>query len=147
MPIIQPRFIRWRDAPDYLGMCKSLFGAEVRPYLVEIPIGRRGVAFDRLDLDAWADRHKADNGRPTKNRLSSWEAQGASPAKTTVHRASTKDGKGNNSPPGLEKARKNGRSNDSSQKSPSAKGKRKRETVDEVIAMCMHMAEGSIAKK
>jgi hypothetical protein len=63
---IQPRLIRLRDAPHYLGMDPNRFNAEVRPYLVEIPIGRQGIAFDRLDLDAWVDQYKDRNGRPGK---------------------------------------------------------------------------------
>ena len=51
MPIV-PRLIRHRDAPAYLGMDRNRFDAEVRPFLTEIPIGDRGIAFDRLDLDA-----------------------------------------------------------------------------------------------
>ena len=56
-----PRLLRYRDAPRYLGMDRNRFDAEVRPYLVVIPIGERGIAFDRLDLDAWADHHKASD--------------------------------------------------------------------------------------
>ncbi len=63
---VLPRLIRQRDAPGYLGMDPNRFNAEVRPYLVEIPIGRQGVAFDRLDLDAWVDQYKDRNGRPGK---------------------------------------------------------------------------------
>lgn len=48
--MIVPRFIRFRDAPTYLGMDKDRFNAEVRPYLIEIPIGKQGIAFDRLTL-------------------------------------------------------------------------------------------------
>ncbi len=59
-----PRLIRFRDAPTYLGMDRNRFNLEVRPYLTEIPIGAQGVAFDRLDLDAWADDYKSRNGRP-----------------------------------------------------------------------------------
>ncbi len=59
-----PRLIRLRDAPYYLGMDRNRFNAEVRPSLTEIPIGKQGVAFDRLDLDAWADDYKRRNGRP-----------------------------------------------------------------------------------
>jgi hypothetical protein len=47
-----------RDAPAYLGMDRTVFNQEVRPHLTEIPIGAQGIAFDRLDLDAWADQHK-----------------------------------------------------------------------------------------
>ena len=63
---IPPRLIRLRDAPGYLGMDPNTFNAEVRPYLVEIPIGKQGLAFDRLDLDAWVDQYKNRNGRPGK---------------------------------------------------------------------------------
>jgi hypothetical protein len=50
-----PRFIRLRDAPSYLGMDKNRFNRDVRPLLPAIPIGTQGIAFDRLDLDSWAD--------------------------------------------------------------------------------------------
>ena len=56
---ILPRFIRFRDAPTYLGMDRNRFNAEVRGSLTEIPIGIQGVAFDRLELDAWAEQHKS----------------------------------------------------------------------------------------
>ncbi len=59
-----PRFFRLRDAPAYLGMDRNRFNAEVRPYLTEIPIGEQGIAFDRLELDAWADDYIRRNGRP-----------------------------------------------------------------------------------
>jgi hypothetical protein len=32
--------------------------------VVEIPIGKQGVAFDRLDLDAWAGEYRAREGCP-----------------------------------------------------------------------------------
>ena len=69
-----PRFIRFRDAPFYLGMDRNRFNAEVRPYLTKIPIGSRGIAFDRLELDAWVDDYKSRNGRPAK-RSSIWDAE------------------------------------------------------------------------
>jgi predicted DNA-binding transcriptional regulator AlpA len=56
---INPRLIRLRDAPFYLGMDKNRFCAEVRPHVVEIRIGKQGVAFDRFDLDAWVDQYIA----------------------------------------------------------------------------------------
>ena len=65
---ILPRLIRLRDAPRYLGMDPNRFNAEVRPLLVEIPIGKQGIAFDRLDLDAWVDQYKDRNGRPGKRK-------------------------------------------------------------------------------
>ena len=61
-----PRLIRLRDAPGYCGMDVNRFNAEVRPDVPEIPIGTQGVAFDRLDLDAWVDQYKERNGRPGK---------------------------------------------------------------------------------
>ena len=63
---ILPRLIRLRDAAHYLGMDPNRFNAEVRPYLTTIPIGRQGIAFDRIDLDAWVDEYKSRNGRPGK---------------------------------------------------------------------------------
>ena len=62
-----PRLIRLRDAAFYLGMDRNRFNAEVRPFLTEIPIGRQGIGFDRLDLDAWVDDYKSRNGRPASH--------------------------------------------------------------------------------
>jgi len=52
-----PRFIRAKQAPAYLGMCRAVFDAEVRPHVREFPIGKQGVGFDRFELDAWADAY------------------------------------------------------------------------------------------
>ncbi len=62
--LFQPRLIRLRDAPFYLGMDRNRFSREVRPYLTEIPIGKQGIAYDRLELDAWVEEYKICNGRP-----------------------------------------------------------------------------------
>lgn len=62
--MILPRLIRQRDAPDYLGMDRNRFDQEVRPQLTEVPIGARGVAFDRYEIDAWVDDYIAAHGRP-----------------------------------------------------------------------------------
>jgi hypothetical protein len=68
-----PRIIRLRDAPDYLGMDRNRFNRLVRPTLVVIPIGKQGIAFDRLDLDDWADQYKSRNGRPAAERRKPWD--------------------------------------------------------------------------
>jgi len=71
-----PRLIRFRDVPNYLGMDRNRFNAEVRPALTEIPIGQQGIAFDRLELDAWVDDYVSRNGRPGRllgERL--WDAK------------------------------------------------------------------------
>jgi hypothetical protein len=70
--VILPRFIRLRDAPTYLGVDRNRFNAEIRPTLTEIPIGVQGVAFDRLDLDAWADDYIRRNGRAPGRKGDSW---------------------------------------------------------------------------
>jgi len=57
-----PRLIRLRDAPAYLGMNKNYFNAHVRRSIPEISIGKRGIAFDRLDLDAWVMHYKQCSG-------------------------------------------------------------------------------------
>ncbi len=72
-----PRFVRLRDAPAYLGMDKNRFNREVRPHLTVIPIGTQGIAFDRVELDAWVDEYKNRNGRPAaqSERRESWETE------------------------------------------------------------------------
>ncbi len=76
-PRLVPRFIRMRDAPAYLGMDKNRFNRDVRPTLAAIPIGTQGIAFDRLDLDSWADDHKSRNGHPAAQpeREKLWETK------------------------------------------------------------------------
>jgi hypothetical protein len=75
-PIVLPRLLRFRDAPHYLGMDRNRFNAEVRPYITNIPIGRQGIAFDRLELDAWADQYKSRNGRPGRSQGERpWDAE------------------------------------------------------------------------
>ena len=59
-----PRLIRMKDAPAYLGMNRNYFNQVVRPHLTKIRIGRQGIAFDRLDLDAWVEHHKTCSGLP-----------------------------------------------------------------------------------
>ena len=44
-----PRLIRHHAAPGYLGVDRNRFDAEVRPSLTEVPIGSRGIAFDRIE--------------------------------------------------------------------------------------------------
>ena len=76
-PAPQPRVIRFKDAPAYLGMDRNRFNAEVRPFITAVPIGKQGVAFDRLELDAWFEDYKSRNGRPGQpkgERL--WDAKG-----------------------------------------------------------------------
>ena len=68
-PHITPRFIRLRDAPQFFGMDKNRFNAEIRPFLREIRIGRQGRAFDRLDMEAAADYYKQTHSyRPPTDR-------------------------------------------------------------------------------
>jgi predicted DNA-binding transcriptional regulator AlpA len=70
---ILPRLLRLRDVPAYLGMDRNRFNAEVRPYVTAIPIGRQGIAFDRLELDAWVDDYVSCNGRPAARRRKPWD--------------------------------------------------------------------------
>jgi hypothetical protein len=71
---LQPRVVRFRDAPAYLGMDRNRFNAEVRPFLSEVPIGTQGIAFDRLELDAWFEDYKSCNGRPAQKGEHAWDA-------------------------------------------------------------------------
>ena len=68
-----PRFVRLRDAPSYLGMNRNRFNTEVRHYLTNIPIGQQGIAFDRLELDAWVEEYISRNGRPAAERRKPWD--------------------------------------------------------------------------
>lgn len=75
-PGILPKLIRLRDVPTYLGMDKNRFNCEVRPSLITIRIGKQGIAFDRLDLDAWAEYTKQRSGRPAASnlrRMQTWD--------------------------------------------------------------------------
>lgn len=40
-------------------MCRDVFNKNVRPYVREFPIGQRGIGFDRIELDQWADAYIA----------------------------------------------------------------------------------------
>lgn len=53
-----PRFIRMSQAPAYLGMCRRVFNQEARPHLTEVRIGKQGIAFDREELDRFAEQYK-----------------------------------------------------------------------------------------
>ena len=61
-----PRLIRMKDAPRYVGMDRHRFNEDVRPYLTEIPMGTQGIAFDRLEIDAWVEDYIKRNGRRPK---------------------------------------------------------------------------------
>ena len=71
---ITPRLLRLRDAPRYLGMDRNRFNDEVRPHVMEVPIGKQGVAFDRVELDAWVEQYKSRNGRPARPKgMRKWD--------------------------------------------------------------------------
>ncbi len=72
---MQQRVIRLRDAPQYCGMDRNRFNAEIRPNLTEIPIGKQGIGFDRLEIDAWIDEYVACNGRPAQTGELTWDAR------------------------------------------------------------------------
>ena len=69
MPQIQPRLIRFRDAPAYCGMSESFFNSRIRPLIaIEIVDGSKFLAFDRLDLDDAIDEYKRLYGNPKDNQ-------------------------------------------------------------------------------
>jgi len=49
-------------------MNKNSFNKLVRPRVRTVTIGERGVAFDRLELDAWAEEYCRCNGRPAPKK-------------------------------------------------------------------------------
>ena len=71
-----PRILRLRDVPAYLGMDRNRFNADVRPSLTEIPIGEQGIAFDRVELDAWIDEYISLHGRQARsNGAAQWQGR------------------------------------------------------------------------
>lgn len=71
---ITPRLIRLKNAPKYVGATKNVFNKTIRPYLTTIRIGRRGIAFDRLEIDAWIEQNKGRGGkRPNNGGNSLWD--------------------------------------------------------------------------
>ncbi|OQW79306.1 MAG: hypothetical protein BVN35_02065 [Proteobacteria bacterium ST_bin11] len=94
--MILPKLIRQRDAPAYLGMSEPIFNEMVRPYVTEISMGR-SVFYDRLDLDAWADKFKAANGKPGKPMEElSWQNQPPALERKATSGTSTKPSRASN---------------------------------------------------
>lgn len=93
---ILPRFIRVTMAPAYLGMCRNEFNRTVRPHLREIPIGKQGKAFDRIEMDEWAtayaNRHDIDKSVHTSNDINrSVERRGNARGKKLWHAKQSRD--------------------------------------------------------
>lgn len=65
---LQPRVIRLKEAPRYLGMDIHRFNSDVRPYVTEVRIGIHGVGFDRFDLDHWFEQYKSRSVRSITSR-------------------------------------------------------------------------------
>lgn len=136
MPDVQPRFIRMGKAPAYLGMCRRVFNQDARPFLREITIGKQGIAFDRVELDRFADeyaeRMAIDKAAPAGNdspRSERRHSNGASSLwgkkQSPASRSKTASGTSTKSSAGLAEfeaalaqARAQTRSNSSSRASP-----------------------------
>lgn len=99
-----PRLIRFRDAPEYLGMDRNRFNSQVRPYVIEIPIGTQGIAFDRLDLDAWVEDYKSRSGRLTGTNSRSMELWDAKERQASLKEAKSGILKSKSSEAAFEKA-------------------------------------------
>lgn len=82
------RLIRLKDAPQYLGMKRHSFNLTVRRFVTELPIGKTGIAFDKLELDAWLEHYKQSCGRPPTKRLELWDAR-KTQVSTNVERSGT----------------------------------------------------------
>lgn len=80
---IAPRFIREADAPGYLCLEVEEFDIQVRPYIDAIPVGSDEIAFDRMDLDRWADEYKQRHA-PSAASTGQSKAQQSAPS-TPVH--------------------------------------------------------------
>ena len=133
------RYIRHCNAPAYLGMCKEVFERDARPYLIEIPIGRKGIAFDRVDLDAFADEYKRRNGRPARKEFS-WDERerGEFPSKKTDQEPSIRSGAGKESSPDLGGYRSKKPKTGLQEKSAGVKQSSK---VEAVVDRCLQIAQ------
>ncbi|WP_434557997.1 hypothetical protein [Pseudomonas sp. Z4-20] len=91
--LVQPRILRFLQAPAYLGMCRDEFNKTVRPNVREFPIGKQGVGFDRLELDAWADAYIAANtiDKPLANDSPTRSSGMASPSTARSRRRLTNE--------------------------------------------------------
>lgn len=122
-----PRVLRSKDAPAYLGMDRNRFNKEVRPGLVEVPIGKQGIGFDRFDLDAWFDDYKHRNGRLGHAGTSSWQkAQQPALPNAKAYGTSTNESMEKEFAKALEQATTRKRSNASQDVSPKCLGKKRR---------------------
>ena len=144
--VILPRIIRLRDAPDYLGMDKNRFNAEVRPLVIEMNIGSHGVGFDRLDLDAWVDDYKHRTGRSNSLKgIKTWDKQPLGPAAFTRKAAevkpSAKLGKVNESLKDSEKSAKKQQKAGCTTKS---KGGSESANVEKALAICLQSVQRAI---
>ncbi|MES9949360.1 MAG: hypothetical protein ABW118_10405 [Candidatus Thiodiazotropha sp.] len=84
------------------------FDAEVRPYLIEIPVGSTGIAFDRHELVAWADWYKHRFGHQPRKEIDVGIFEGENLGTIAGEGLSTSilnEGAGKKSQSGLEKAR------------------------------------------
>ena len=144
--VILPRIIRLRDAPDYLGMDKNRFNAEVRPLIIEMNIGSHGIGFDRLDLDAWVDDYKHRTGRSNSLKgIKTWDKQPLGPAAFTRKAAevkpSAKLGKVNESFKDSEKSAKKQHKAGCTTKS---KGENVSANVEKALAICLQSVQRAI---
>src|SRR5581483_7274769 len=57
------RLLRPPAAHAYLAMNKNQFNSLVRPDVIVFHLGKRAIAFDRLELDVWAEDYCRRNGR------------------------------------------------------------------------------------
>ena len=76
-PLI-PGIVRMRDAPFYLGMNKTFFRDTVQQYLTRIPIDKKGIGFNRAELDRWIAYTQATIGQPPQKQPP-WENSNADP--------------------------------------------------------------------
>ena len=75
---IQPRFIRQKDAPNFFGVSRVFFDKYIRPFLREIWWGetaQAGISYDRLEMDAQADKIVERNGRPATKGENIWDVK------------------------------------------------------------------------
>lgn len=73
--ILQPRIVRAGQAPAYCGMGRELFSDQIRPFVSVIEMGKQGLGFDRLELDAALDEYISRRGRAPAQKWSNAKCQ------------------------------------------------------------------------
>lgn len=64
----EARVLRPRQTHRLLGMGRTMFNTLVRPNVSQLPLGERGIGFDKEELDRWLEEYSRYRGQPPPHR-------------------------------------------------------------------------------